>query len=166
MSLIAFGFSVLMGVGSLAFAYNSADFDDYLVRGLLFLGVFWLYAVWKGWVWASTGGVLLLVTLAGFGLWIELSTGWMIAGALGGLLAWDLSEFMRRIEFAPDAEDLPGMERRHVARLTLVAFLGLLLASIAMLVRVEFTFEWMMLLALVAVLGLTQLVAWLRKDRR
>ncbi|RKY92200.1 MAG: hypothetical protein DRQ01_06620, partial [Ignavibacteriae bacterium] len=61
MSLIAFGFSVLMGVGSLAFAYNSAGFEDYLVRSLLFWGVFWLYAVWKGWAWASTGGVLLLV---------------------------------------------------------------------------------------------------------
>ena len=166
MSFFAFVFSVLMGIGSLAFVYANAGFEDYLVRGFLILGAFWLYAGWKGWAWASSGGVLLLVALAGYGLWLELSTGWMIAGALGGLLAWDLSEFMRRIEFAPDAEDLPGMQIRHVARLTLVAILGLLLASIAMLIRVEFTLEWMMLLALVAVLGLTQLVAWLRRDGR
>jgi hypothetical protein len=31
-----------------------------------------------------------------------------------------------------------------------------------MLVRMEFTFEWLMLLTLVAVLGVTQLVSWLR----
>jgi len=41
--------------------------------------------------------------------------------------------------------------------------IGLLLASIAMLVRLEFTLEWMMLLALIGALGVTQLVSWLRR---
>jgi len=162
MSFFAFVISVLMGVGSLAFAYAGAGIDG-LVRGLLVLGVFWLYAGWKRWTWFSTIGILLSVTLAGFGLWIELSPGWMISGALGGLLAWDLTNFMRRLHFAPATEDLRGLERRHLIRLTIVALAGLLLASIAMLVRLEFTFEWMLLLTLVAVLGVTQLVAWLRR---
>lgn len=163
MSFFAFVISVLIGMGSLAYAYAGAGFDQ-LVRGLLILGAIWLYAGWKRWTWFSIIAILLSVALAGFGLWIELSPGWMIAGALGALLAWDLSEFMRRLDVALDVDDLRGMQRRHLARLTIVAIAGLLLASISMLVRLEFTLEWMMLLALVGVLGITQLVAWLRRS--
>jgi hypothetical protein len=163
MSFFAFLVSVAMGVGSLAYAYSRTDIPQ-ILPGILTFGLFWLYAGWKRWNWVSSLGILILVALAGYGLWIELSTGWMIAGALGGLMAWDLGEFMRRLDVAPESEDLPAMQRRHIARLTLVALLGLSLASIAMLLRVEFTLEWMMLLALIAVLGLTQLVAWLRRN--
>jgi len=162
MSFFAFVISVLMGVGSLAFAYSGIG-QERLVYGLLALGAFWLYAGWRRWAWASSGIILILVTAAGYGLWIELSPGWMIAGALGALLAWDLSEFLRRLKVAPKTDDLRGMQRRHLARLTIVALTGLLLASISMLVRLEFTLEWMMLLAVVGVLGITQLVAWLRR---
>jgi hypothetical protein len=162
MSFFAFVVSIFVGVGSLAYAYSITGLDV-LVRGLLILGALWLFAGWKRWAWFSTIAILITVALAGFGLWIELSPGWLIAGALGGLLAWDLSEFVRRLDVAPKSEDLQGLQRRHIARLTIVALVGLLLASIAMLVRLEFTLEWMMLLVLVAVLGLTQLVAWLRR---
>jgi hypothetical protein len=122
-----------------------------------------LFAGWRRWTWFSVIAILLTVTLAGFGLWIELSPGWMIAGALGGLLAWDLSDFMRRLRYAHMSDDKRALERRHLTRVTIVALIGMSLASVAMLVRLEFTLEWMMLLALVAVLGVTQLVAWLRR---
>jgi hypothetical protein len=164
MNFFAFAISVLMGVGSLAYVYSGTGFDQ-LVRGLLILGALWLYAGRKRWTWFSTIALLLSVALAGYGLWVGLSPGWMVAGAIGALLAWDLTEFMRRMDGAFETDDLPGMQRRHLARLTVVAFIGLLLASISMLVRLEFTLEWMMLLALVAVLGVTQLVAWLRREK-
>lgn len=164
MSFFAFVISVLMGVSSLSFVYAGAGFDQ-LVRGLLLLGVLWLFAGWKRWTWLSTIAILLMVALAGFGLWIGLSPGWMIAGALGGLLAWDLSDFMRRLQFVHITDDKHGLERRHLIRVTIVALVGVLLASIAVLVRLEFSLEWMMLLALVGVLGVTQLVAWLRRGK-
>lgn len=162
MSFFAFIIGVLMGIGSLAYAYAGIGFDG-LVRVLLVLGVLWLVAGWKRWIWFSTIAILFLVVLAGFGLWIALSPGWMIAGALGGLLAWDLSDFMRRLQFVHITDDKRGLERRHLTRVTIIAIIGVLLASIAMLVRLEFTLEWMMLLALVVVLGITQLVTWLRR---
>ena len=162
MTIFAFVLSVLMGAGSLAFAYNIAGYQM-LARYLLVFGGLWLFAIWQHWRWFSSIGIFILVALAGFGLWIELSPGWMIAGALGGLLAWDLTEFMRRLRFAARTDDLPGLERRHLARLTIVALIGVTLASIAMLVRLEFTFEWVVLLTLIAALGVTQLVAWLRR---
>jgi len=163
MSFFAFVIGVVMGVGSLAYAFSGVGFDG-LVRGLLVLGAVWLFAGWKRWTWFSTFAILLMVALAGFGLWIALSPGWMIAGALGGLLAWDLSDFMRRLQFVHFTDDKRGLERRHLIRVTIVALIGVLLASISIMVRLEFTVEWMMLLALVGVLGVTQLVAWLRRS--
>jgi hypothetical protein len=162
MSYFAFVVSVLLGIGSLSFAYAGKGFD-LAVRVLLLVGVLWLFAGKQRWVWFSTIALLISVSLAGFGLWIELSPGWMISGALGALLAWDLTDFMRRLRFAPLMDDLRALERRHLTRLTIVTVVGVLLASIAMLVRLEFTFEWIMLLTLVAVLGVTQLVSWLRR---
>jgi hypothetical protein len=162
MSYFAFVTSVLMGIGSLMFAYNSRGFN-LVVQGLLILGALWLFAGRQRWVWFSTVALVISVSLAGVGLWIELSPGWMISGALGALLAWDLTDFMRRLRYAPLLDDLRALERRHLARLTLVTLVGVLLASIPMLVRLEFTFEWIMLLTLVAVLGVTQLVSWLQR---
>jgi hypothetical protein len=162
MSYFAFVTSVLMGIGSLSFAYAGRGFD-LVARGLLVLGALWLFAGKQRWVWFSTIALLISVSLAGFGLWIELSPGWMISGALGALLAWDLTDFMRRLRFAPLMDDLRALERRHLTRLTIVTVVGVLLASIPMLVRLEFSFEWIMLLTLVAVLGVTQLVSWLRR---
>jgi len=162
MTLFAFALSVLMGVGSLAFAYDTAGFEM-LARGLLIFGVLWFFAARQRWAWFSSIGIFVLVTLAGYGLWHELSPGWMITGALGGLFAWDLTEFMRRLRFAARTDDLRGLERRHLARLTIVALIGALLASISMLTRLEFTFEWVVLLTLIAALAVTQLVGWLRR---
>lgn len=162
MSYFAFVISVLLGIGSLSFAYAGKGFD-LAVRVLLLVGALWLFAGKQGWIWFSTIALLISVSLAGFGLWIELSPGWMISGALGALLAWDLTDFMRRLRFAPLMDDLRALERRHLTRLTIVTVVGVLLASIPMLVRFEFTFEWIVLLTLVAVLGITQLVSWLRR---
>jgi hypothetical protein len=72
---------------------------------------------------------------------------------------------MRRLKFVHITDDKFGLERRHLTRVTIVALAGLLLASIAILVRLEFTLEWMMLLALVGALGITQLVGWLRREK-
>lgn len=164
----AFLVSISLGVGSLAWGYSGAGFAQ-VSRGLLLFGALWALAGWRGWTWFSSLGILSLVALAGFGLWIEIPPGWMISGALGGLLAWDLSDFMRRLRFAArqgipkQYDELKSLEHRHLARLTVIALAGLLLASMAMLVRLEFTFEWAMLLTLAVILGVTQLAAWLRR---
>jgi hypothetical protein len=162
MSYFVFLIGVLMGVGCLSYAYAGRGLD-LVVRGLLVLGVAWLVAGRQRWVWFSTLALVILVALAGYGLWVQLSPGWMIAGAVGALIAWDMTEFMRRLRFAPLRDDLRGLERRHLTRLTIVVLIGMALASIAMLVRLEFTFEWIVLLTLVAALGITQLVSWLRR---
>jgi len=158
----AFLVSLVVGMGSLAWSFAQAG-HELLALFLLIYGGAWLLAGWRGWVWLSTGGIFLSLGLAAYGLWVDLSTGWMLAGALGGLMAWDLADFIRRLRFAPASESIAGLRRRHLARLTIVAVLGLVLASAAMLVRMEFSFEWVVLLTLVAILGISQMIAWLRK---
>jgi hypothetical protein len=162
MILFAYVFAVVMGVGSLAWGYSLIGLNQVAFWMLVFGGI-WLFAGWQRWSWFSVIGLLLTVAAAAFGLWYGFSTGWMLAGAIGGLLAWDLSDFRRHTRFALDIADLPELERRHLARVTIVTLLGLGLASISMAVRVEFTFEWIMLLTVVAVLGVMQLVGWLLK---
>ncbi len=151
-----------MGVGSLAWGYSLIGLNGFTVWMLVF-GAFWLFAGWQRWPWFSAIGLLLTVAAAAFGLWYGFSTGWMLAGAIGGLLAWDLSDFRRRSRYALDISDKDELERRHLARVTIVALLGLGLASVSMVVRLEITFEWIMLLTVVAVFGIIQLVNWLLK---
>jgi len=134
-------------------------------RWLILFGLGWLLAAWRRWTWFAALGLFLLVAAAVFGLWIGLPFGWMIAGTLGGLFAWDLSDFARRLQQAAPDDDRRALERRHLTRITLVALAGLGLASIAMAVKLEFTFEWALLLAVVTALGLLQLAGWLRRSR-
>jgi hypothetical protein len=162
--MIWFAFLVSLGIGfgSLAWSYLQVD-HEYIALFLSLYGALWILAKWKNWNWFSTGGIFLTLGFAAYGLWIDLSTGWMLAGALGGLMAWDLADFMSRMRSAPKSENMDNLQKRHLARLTIVAVLGLVLASIAMAVRMEFTFEWLAVLALVAILGISQVVTWLRK---
>ena len=74
MTILAFVLSVFVGVGSLAFAYNDAGYQM-LARYLLVFGGLWLFAIWQRWRWFSSIGIFILVALAGFGLWNELSPG-------------------------------------------------------------------------------------------
>lgn len=162
MIFFAYIFGVVMGVGSLAWGYSLFGLNTVSFWMLVF-GVLWIFSGWQRWIWFSAIGLLLTVAAAVFGLWYGFSTGWMLAGAIGGLLAWDLSDFRRRTRFAADISDMPKIEQRHLTRVTIVALLGLGLASISMIVHVEFTFEWIMLLAVVVILGTLQLVGWLFK---
>jgi hypothetical protein len=162
MTIFALTLSILIGVGSLAFAYYNAGYEIF-TRWLLIFGGLWLFAIWQRWRWFSSIGIFVLVSLAGYGLWNELSPAWMLTGALGGLFAWDLTDFLRRLRFATKTDDRRGLQRRHLTRLLIVALIGVTLFSIATLLRLEFTFEGAVLLTLIAAFGVTQLVAWLRR---
>jgi hypothetical protein len=156
--------SIVLGVASLAWAFDSQGLSA-PARWLMIFGLGWLLAAWRRWTWFAPLGLFVLVAVAALGLWIGLPFGWMIAGALGGLFAWDLSDFARRLRGAAPDDDRGGLERRHLTRITLVALAGLGMASVAMAVRLQFTFEWALLLAVVTALGLLQLVNWLRRSR-
>ncbi len=129
---------------------------------LAILDTIWLIALWRRITWSSSIGLLLSVLFAAIGILLNASPGWMLAGSMFALLAWDLTEFRRRLSLAYFEDDLPGLEKRHLLRLALLTLAGLSLASIPLFTSLRFSFEWILLLAVVIALGLTQLVRWLR----
>jgi len=154
--------AILVGAGSLAYGYFSEG-QISLARWILLFGILWLVVEIRRWRPAASFGLPICIALAGLGLWMDLSLGWMLAGALGALIAWDLSDFMSRAEHASPEDDVRGLTRRHLTRLMLITAAGLILSLVGTIARLEFSFEWAAFLALLAALGVTQLVGWMRK---
>ena len=154
--------SIVLSIGSLAWGFSQEGFSS-LAVALLIFGLVWSFSQWRGWTWFSSLGLFVVVFFAAIGFWFEFDLGWMIAGVILALVAWDLSEFRQRLRFIAMDDDLRGMERRHLARLSLVTLAGLALVTIALLLQLRFTFEWGVLLVLVILLGLAQVVAWARR---
>jgi hypothetical protein len=161
-TLVALLSSIVISSVSLVWGYAQSGFTSFSVW-ILILGAGWLVTVWQRWNWYSSFALLVSTILAALGLWYGFSPGWMFAGGIFALFAWDMTDFRQRLRGMADDDDTRGLERRHLARISLLAFIGLAFASVAMLVRVQFTFEWSALLVIVTLLGLGQLVSWLRR---
>ena len=162
MTLIALLSSIVVSSTSLAWGFAQRGFTSFSTW-ILILGAGWLFSVWQEWKWYSSFALFMATVASAFGLWFGFSPGWMFAGGIFALFAWDMTDFRQRLRGMANDDDTRGIERRHLARISLLALIGLVLASIAMLVRVQFTFEWSALLVIVTLLGLGQLVAWFRK---
>ena len=163
MTLVAMVLSIVLGTSSLAYGYSQAGLIN-PARWFILLGIIWLLAHWRKYYWFSSVALFVTLIAAAFGIWVEFPTMWMLLGALGGLLGWDLSDFARRLSYAASTDDIVGMERRHLARVGIVAALGFGLALLSLYVHINrLAFEVAVGLVLLAVLGLTRLVMGLRK---
>jgi hypothetical protein len=163
LTLVAFILSVMLGTGSLAYGYSQMGLSE-PARWFVLLGIIWLLAHWRKYYWFSSVALFVVLIAAAFGIWVEFATIWMLLGALGGLLGWDLSDFARRLSYAAPTDDIVGMERRHLARVAIVAVLGFGLALLSLYVHIRrLAFEVAVGLVLLAVLGLTRLVMGLRR---
>lgn len=165
MTVPALLISIVIGAGTLAWGYALASMPQ-PARWIVFFGAVWLLAVWRRWRWFAYVGLAFNFMAAALGLWLlDFPPGWMFAGAICGLLAWDLSDFQYRQRFAASDSERRSLETRHLLRISVVALLGFGLASLAMAVKLQFTFEWALVLAVVAALGLMQMISWFRKRR-
>jgi hypothetical protein len=163
MTIIALILSILLGIASLAIGYSQAGESGYSLWFFL-LGAIWLITHFRKWYWFSSVALLLIVFAASYGVWREFPTIWMLLGALGGLLGWDLADFARRLSYASPMDDTRSMERIHLERAGIVAALGFGLAILSVVIRIErLAFEVAVGLVLLAALGLTRLVIGLRK---
>ena len=163
MTIIALVLSILVGTVSLAIGYGQAGATNYSFWFVL-LAAFWLFAHFRKWYWFSSIALIVMVGAAAYGVWRDFTTVWMLLGAVGGLLGWDLSDFTRRLGYASPMDDIQTMERRHMERVGIVAALGLGLALISVFVKIHrLAFEVAVGLLLLAALGLTRLVIGLRR---
>jgi hypothetical protein len=163
MTIVAMILSIIFGTGSLAYGYWQAGLSD-PARWIVLLGIVWLLSYWRQVYWVSSVMLLLAIFAASFGVWSEFTLAWMFLGALGGLLGWDLADFARRLRYASPTDEVRGMERSHLARVGIVAALGLGLAYLGTVIQVRrLAFEVAVGLILLAAFGLTRLVLRLRK---
>jgi hypothetical protein len=163
MTIIALVLSILVGTASLAIGYGQGGFVNYSFWFLL-LAAAWLFAHFRKWYWFSSIALLVAVVSAAYGVWREIPTVWMLLGAVGGLLGWDLSDFARRLSYAAPMDDTREMQRRHLERVGIVAALGIGLALLSLYIHIQrLAFEVAVGLLLLAALGLTRLVMGLRK---
>jgi len=163
MTIAVMVLSIALGTVSLAYGYSQAGLAT-PSRWLLILGVIWIVAHWRKNYWVSSVALFIILIAAAYGVWNGFTTIWMLIGALGGLLGWDLSDFARRLSFAARTDDVQGMERRHLERVGIVAALGLGLALLSLYIRIQrLAFEVAVGLILLAALGLTRLIIGLRK---
>lgn len=162
MTVAALIVSVLLGAGSLIWGYLGAGLPQ-LARWIGLLGALWIVAVWQRWRWYAYVGLGAYFLAAALGLWLlDFPPGWMFAGAIWGLVAWDLTNFRYRQRFAASEAERRSVERRHLVRLSVVAILSFGLASLAMILHLQFTFDWIVFLAIVVALGLSQIIRWFR----
>lgn len=155
---------LIVGVTALMWGYMEAN-RIAAVWALGGIGLLWLIALLLRRYRAAGAGLLMSVTAAGFGVWLDLSMGWMVAGVLGALINWDLANFAFRLQIYSSEDDPERclLERSRLARLAIVTLVGLALASGAMVIQSRFSFEWALFLTLAGVWSIAQLLSWLRK---
>jgi hypothetical protein len=163
MTVVAMIVSIIVGIGSLAYGYSQAGMPD-SARWCVLMGIVWILAHWRKYYWVSSVAFFLTLFAAAYGVWNQFTIFWMLLGALGGLLGWDLSDFAMRLSYAGPMDDVQGMERRHLERAGIVAVLGFGIALLSIYIHIQrLAFEVAVGLVLLAALGLTRLVIGLRK---
>ena len=155
---------IVLDTAALAWGYQSAGFSS-ISLGSLALGVLWLIATWRKKGWAAAVGLFATVVAAGLGVLVGVPPGWMLAATLFALIAWDLTRFRERLTLAFFEDDLAGLERRHLLRLSILAMTALLLSSIPMVITLKISFEWILLLAMVSAIGIAQIVRWIKSTK-
>lgn len=125
MLLFALVLCISLSSISLAWGYRIIGYQTPVVIMLLSL---WLFTHLFKWRWASVPAVLLSLGLAVWGVWVNLTTGWMLSGVIFALFAYDLTEFQERIKTLPPREDIQGRTRRRLIRIAFLAVMGVLLA--------------------------------------
>jgi hypothetical protein len=108
--------------------------------------------------------LVLLIGAAAIGLWSGVAGGWALVGVAAALVAWDLDRFVWRMRAAGCVEGADVLERRHLQRLLTVGGTGLLLGAVALSLRIRLGFAAAFLLALLAVLGLSRVIGFLRRE--
>jgi len=162
-TLFALLFSIVFGVGSLAYGYRLAGFVLF-VRWIVYFGLGWLLAAWRRWRWFAYVGLGFNLLAAALGLWLlNFPPGWMFAGAVGGLLAFDLTDFRYSLIFSASDKERHIVENRHLPRVTFLAALAMLFASLAMWIKKQLTVEWALLLLGIAIFGAIQVVVRFRR---
>lgn len=131
---------------------------------ILCLPILGLLGQLRGWKWTPSLEFLFFAGLAASGLWLKLAPGLMLLGMIAALTAWDLESFLQRLEEAGKIEHRDDLERKHLIRLLIVGGSSALLAVSVLSIDMNFSFGLTLLLGLLAVVGLSRTIGYLRRE--
>ncbi len=134
------------------------------VLPLLTLAALWFAGRHRGWQWVDGTGLLGYTGAAAAGMALGLGAGWMLAGLVAALSAWDLAAFAAWLQGVQPADKAKALVRRHLGQLLIVDAVGLLLAGVALYVRLRLSLAVLLLLGLVLILGVSRAVSFLRRE--
>jgi hypothetical protein len=132
-----------------------------IAAGAALLCVGWLAIGWRA---AGSNpalddfGLLVFIGITVWGFWQGLSAWLALVAVLLALAAWDMGRFIRRQVLALNEEMAARMERTHLIRLGQALGGGLLLGSLALLVRIPLDFGMALVIGIIAVVALSRLV--------
>ncbi|MCB0005053.1 MAG: hypothetical protein KDE09_22775 [Anaerolineales bacterium] len=124
----------------------------------------WIVGELRNWEWVAPAG-LILYAIAG--LFVVLPTEnafWGVMIIVVALCAWNSSQFDRVIALAANIPDEEGLVRRYYRRLLTVAVAGGVISIIASRISLNVSFSLALVLAIVAVIGLSQAFIFLRRE--
>lgn len=128
------------------------------------LGVLWLVLQLFHWNFAGSLMLFLLTGFAVYAIWMGVHPLWALVSLVAGLTAWDLSHFTDRQRQVQRVDYVEQLARQHLRRLAVLDGLSLLLAGSVLLVHIHFSLGLALFLGLVAVIGVSQMVRFLRQE--
>ncbi len=131
---------------------------------IVLLAVFWLAGEGRGWRWASSLSLLFYALTAMGAIWLGTLPVLAILGLVTAVMAWDMSSFNRLLDGMNRVykEDLIIQQYRR--RLVSVAALGVVIAVLATTIQISFNFVTALVLGLVAIVGFSVAVSFLRRE--
>jgi hypothetical protein len=150
--------ALLAGLVSLAAGWLMAG---YWSMGLALLGVIPLsfFLVFRKFQPILSLVLAITVFTAALGLWVNINLSLALTAVVCILAAWDLDGFSRRLVFA-SAEDNPAqIERGHLGQVGLMLVMGVAIILVVQSIKLVFGFEWVLVLAIAAFIGISALVS-------
>ena len=131
--------------------------------GISLLGLAWMVAYKRKVSRFAAPALTLFVVISAASIWAGVASWMALTCVMFSLAAWDLTQFIQRLEMTSEQTDRKIMELTHFIQLGFVGGLSLLGVFAIPLIRINLTFGGAVILALLGVWGISSLVYRLRR---
>ena len=128
------------------------------------LGLLWIAAARWRWEWVPSLMWIGCVGLAVLATFVGAHPIGPLIGALAALAAWDLDGLHRQLRSVTRIYGESRIVEQHIRRLAGIVGLSLALSLVALVARVRLDLGWAIVLGLLAALGLSRAVRFMRRE--
>lgn len=144
-----------------AFAWHGRWAEALLITGIAGLA---LAGQWRGWQRTASLALVTFVAAAALAMSLGLGKGQALVAVVAGLCMWDLAHYSLRLRSVPIDDHRHALDRRHISRLLIVAAAGVALGILATGLRIKIGLGAALALGLLAVVGLSEAIGYLRRQ--